>query len=179
MALDVIQAPTDAEENQAPPFQGIERIFAKHGAVITILKDGRQVAMTPQDAAYRAKQLNEMDAPPWHKRRTFELVEQIIQACREAKYQQESPKDALDEAFTRTINHQMPDGSPVEEQEQSPEQQLQLLHFQLPALSLDDIQAVWKDTGLTEGQKLMLLRAENSRRGNAVMQQLSEKASAE
>ena len=72
------------------PLKKIERIYAKHGVVFVESAEGTLKTLDIRTAAMRAQSLNIMQVPPWIKSHRDYLVTQIVEACRNAKYQQET-----------------------------------------------------------------------------------------
>jgi len=130
-----VRIPTDYEK--------IDRIWAEHGVVRVLLKDGQQRSMTVLDAAIRARQLNAMNVTPWHKAGHLKLVSKIIDVCKEAAYQVERGDKKAGQLNNMYLG-KGPNGQPVEELV-SEERVLQSYQLQYHTLKEDEIRAVIRD----------------------------------
>ena len=72
------------------PLKKIARIYAKHGVVFVESVEGTLKTLDVRTAAMRAQSLNRMPVPAWIRAHRDYLVAQIVEACRAAKYQQET-----------------------------------------------------------------------------------------
>ena len=146
-------------------FDIIERIYAEAGVVRTILKDGTTRTFSVKDAAIRAAQINYMAVPEWHVNRRNQLVNDIVDACKEAKRQAETD-DPKALALKNLMEGKDTKGAAPKRSEDT-EIQFALITF--PYLNEDEVRSVLREEALTEQQKNILLSHENSGRMNEAM----------
>ena len=103
--------------------ENIEKIWADKGMVKILTKDGKTANLTPEVAAERTRILNRKYADldryqPHLKKHHQELIEQMIETIKNAKYQVETADENNDDV-TKSLyngrNGRTPEGVPVEE----------------------------------------------------------------
>lgn len=174
-----IKSPKDAKTRHKvrdvnkTSFDYLERVWAEDGVVKAQVKeDGRIVNMTVKDAAMRAAQINAMPLPDWHKKQRNELVRQIIAACKDAKYQMESPKDSRAAAMNNLLQGLAPDGrTPEQMMKDHPLEVQEALKMQgmFPHMSTEEIVAVLKEKQLGKDAQMRVLAEEENARSYAKM----------
>jgi len=94
----------------------LERIYAEHGMVVGITKDGEKVVKSPREALYLAQEINSMPVGPVWKNHKEELVRNIIKAYKEASNQLEDSSNSQHESAHVLRNMAMgraPDGGDI------------------------------------------------------------------
>lgn len=131
------------------PYREIERIWAEHGVVRILNKDGQSFTKTARQAAYTAKQLND-GLPPegfTSRKHILKLIDDLIAAIREARAQQETPKDLTDATITKALHEHY-----TYDLNDSPElvAKIKQKAFLYPHLDRDEIRIVLKKEGMTD-----------------------------
>lgn len=145
-------------------FSNIERLWAEDGVVKVVMKDGTSKSMEVRDAAIKARQLNRMEVPDFLKRSVTELIEKIIEVCREAKAQQldhfpsmktKAMKEILNTngTVTRDSMGQLP-----VYQAKSEEEKLNMLCRQYPKINPDEIMALLRNKSLLMSDRHKILK---------------------
>jgi hypothetical protein len=136
-------------------FYNIERLWAENGIVNVMCKDGQHTTLTITEAAHRAFALNGMDVPDWYKKSRNTLVERIIEVCKEAKKQQEDPKDKKTEAVKNILQGKSLDGKEIKE---TIDQLIKRFSFMFPTLSQKEIEVVASNKDISVKNKERLLK---------------------
>ncbi len=145
-----------AKQNvNANQFKVIERVWAANGVVNILTKDGRASTLTAKQAAERALALNRMDIPDWYKKTRNDLVEKIIEACREARAQQEDPRDNKTKAVVNALKGKSLDGKDVTE---TVDQQVQRYMFMFHTITEGEAEAVASNKDYSIPQKEIVLK---------------------
>ena len=131
------------------PYREIERIWAEHGVVKVQGKDGKVHIKTVRQAASIAIQLNQ-GLPPegsTSRKHVLKLIEDVIQACREAGHQHEDPKNTEERAVTKAIQDHF-----TYDLNDSPEllQQIARLALEFSLVDRDEIRIILKKENMTE-----------------------------
>lgn len=143
-------------------YEKIERIWAEHGVVRVTLKSGAQRSLSVRDAAIRARQLNAMPIPEWHRAGLQKLIAKIVEVCREAQHQIErGDKKAvhLNNMYTGKTS----DGRPIDEVV-SEDQKIRMFQMQYHTLTAQEISAIIRDDRLTEEHRHLVMRKTHSER---------------
>jgi lauroyl/myristoyl acyltransferase len=124
-------------------FVNLERIWAEAGMVHILDKKGKQISLTVREAAFRAGQLNQMDVPAFLKRHNLDLIDKIIEVCREAKHQLE---DSSPDSKTKAVQQLL---SPAAAQLTPEQVNEDIMASAYPFLDRDEIRAVLREESLT------------------------------
>jgi len=128
----------------------IDRICAENGAVVVYMKDGTKHYKKPSEAArdaYMFKQkLKQVEQYQPHLRNHhIEMIEDIIEAIKKAKYQLECGEEGA-----KTLDNMMSgrdvDGKPLNEKMGTLDEQVHEMHKAYPNVSEDDIAAILRQT---------------------------------
>jgi len=136
-------------------FTTIDRLWAENGIVKVQTKDGNATTLTVEQAAQRAQALNRMNIPDWYKKNRNDLVERIVEVCREAKHQQEDPSDKKTEMLANVLAGKSADGS---ESKESVDQQIQRFMFMFTTITQKEAEAVASNADLDMDRKERLLK---------------------
>lgn len=165
----------------ASDFKVIERIWAENGVVLAVDKEGQQTSMTVSEAARKAIALNQMDVPDWHKKARNDLVTEIIEVCRKAKSQQETPSSTKEKAVTNVLQGKTAEGKiPV----YSKQQQIEHYLFKYYTLKEHEAEAVVasslpphrKEEVLKEIHRQNMMQMEDIDRSAAEVKKIVQKA---
>ena len=147
-------------------FEMIDHMWAQNGVVHVRTKEGKVSRMSIQQAVHRASAINKSRIPGCHASQKQELLEKIIQTCREAKYQVEN-NDRGAVLVNNALEGKTSEGQPVEEF-MSEEDRIRGLQFKYYSLSDTEIAAALR-SDFPEPAKMQLLQrmhAENIAQGN-------------
>ena len=121
-------------------------------------KDGKLYTMTPKEAAIRAMAINEgMPEEPSSAKVAQNLIDQIIQVCREAKRQQESPSNKETDLVAKAVNKSEADYKRPVRPELKELFDKYVIEF--PALSGDEIRVILDQPDGSESYKHGMLKA--------------------
>jgi hypothetical protein len=148
-------------------FLRIERIWAENGMVKVQEKNGRITHLLPQDAAARAQIINNMPISPWHQGRRNTLIEQIIAACRQARYQleeAESRGDKKAQSVKNILEGKTAEGKLLSEIQTEEDRLVNALLLRYPRLIDHEVRVVLNYHHLRQDQKMHILESVNESR---------------
>jgi hypothetical protein len=147
----------------------IERIWAENGIVHVQEQDGRLTHMSVKQAAMRAQALNDMvkGLPKWHRDKTHNMIDQIIQTCRKAKYQLECADDGGDKktkAMKNMLEGKTAEGKPVSEIVTDEDRKVAKYQEKFPFLEDHEIRVAINYKELREDQQEHMMEEVNEAR---------------
>ena len=159
---------TNRTRNVSPDkFITIERMWAEHGVVRVEGKDGKISTMTVADAANRARQINSATIPGWHREQQAAFINKIVEVCREAQHQLESPKDLTDQAIANVLQGKTAEGKEIPAPT-TEDKILETWKFRYPSMSYEELRTIYREPKLDDGRKHKLMSAVNDERIRAM-----------